>query len=99
MSADNTRKATPTTARLNYWTVLGLNDAAELAEHMDPMHMLTRPERERLAQRIISESRRQMAILSDGRAFLHADGSITLVGYDSPVSVLIKAVADSVEVI
>ena len=99
MSTDNTRRATPTTACLNYWTVLGLNDAAELAEHMDPMHMLTRAERERLAQRIISESRRQMAILSDGRAFLHADGSITLVGYDGPVSVLIKAVADSVEVI
>ena len=99
MSTDNTRKATPTTAHLNYWTVLGLNDAAELAEHMDPMCMLTHAEREKLAERIISESRRQMAILSDGRAFLHADGSITLVGYDSPVSVLIKATSDSVEVL
>lgn len=99
MSTDNTTKAIPTIAHLNYWAALGLNDASELAEHMDPMCMLTHAEREKLAERLISESRRQMAILSDGRAFLHADGSITLVGYDAPVSVLIKATADSVEVI
>ena len=99
MSTNDTRKAIPTTAHLNYWAVLGLHDASELAEHMDPMCMLTHAEREKLAERLISESRRQMAILSDGRAFLHADGSITLVGYDAPVSVLIKATADSVEVI
>lgn len=99
MSAFNASKAIPTTAHLNYWTVLGLNDALELAERMDPMNMLTHSERERLAEKIISESRRQMSILSDGRAFLHADGSITLVGYDAPVSVLIKAVSDSVRVL
>ena len=93
-----TRRAVPTTAHLNYWTVLGLNDASELAEHMDPMRLLARAERERLVGKITGESRRWMAELSDGRAFLHADGSITLVGYDDPVRDLIWATADSVGV-
>ena len=99
MNTSRARRAVPTTARLNYWGALGLHDASELVEHMDPMHLLTGVERERLAERIIGESRRRMAELSDGRAFLHADGSITLVGYDGPVRDLIRAASDSVEVL
>ena len=99
MSTGSTRRAVPTTARLNYWGALGLHDASELVERMDPMHLLTGAERERLAGRIIGESRRRMADLSDGCAFLHADGSITLVGYDGPVRDLIGAVSDSVGVL